>query len=385
MQTLSAPNPIAEPPRRTWVVSPAFDLTFFWGASALGLLTACIMLIWPQTVTACTWVWLVGLEGPHLIATWQRVYLDREERQTWRWLMPWSALTLSLGGVIWFLSTVFQSPLLFNLMLGLAALVAWDHAVRQHWGVYSLYAARNRIPEFWRRFDHIFLHVFLWFLLVNSLTVSPGNIHDYLSWLEPAYLRYLQVFFTAFTVIMLCAYAFSLLLRARRKVAPAPGIFALLCVFGLLVFIIYGIGPHEPLFSQASNPEQRILAMTAAGGFIHSWQYLGVVFAANKGRVKLLETGEQQPGTFSLQKISRILCRSPLFYYVLLVLISVLYGVLNGARGTMPGFNLFDANSGTARLFQGLYWGLFFHHFLLDHYIWRVRSQPRLRAEFGFA
>lgn len=367
--------------RSPWVVSPAFDLGFFWGASAAGLTAAALMLIWPALVLPLTWLWLTCLEGPHLIATWQRVYLDAEERRQWRGLLPWSILC-ALGGVILLaVSELTGQPAIFDLLLAIAALLAWDHTLRQHWGVYSLYAARHRQPQGWWRFDHHFLHIFLWYLLIASLFAVPVSSANYLPWLAPAWRALGRQAVTVVTALALAGYAFSVWLRWRRGVPWVPGLFALLCIVGMLSFLIFGVGPFEPLLGWADNPEQCILAMTLAGGVVHGVQYMGVVFAANRGRVRA--AGDAVPAS-ALGRFDLRLGRQPLLFYLGMVGISIGYAWLNAARGTMPGWNLFPSDSLATKISVALYWGLFLHHFLLDHFIWRVRTNPRLRAELGF-
>ena len=146
-----------------------------------------------------------------------------------------------------------------------------------------------------------------------------------------------------------------------------------MCQLGALAFAYFVLGHFEPLYPNASDPEQFFLAVTLAVGLLHSVQYLAIVFVVNQRRHAVGETWvarmSRQPGRF----------------YLFFVVGSLLYVALLASRGNSPGFNLFALNSDAARLFLALYWGVFFHHYYLDQKLWRPHLDPQLRFELGLS
>lgn len=369
-------QPAPATPANTWIVDARFDNVFFFGASTLGFAAALLMMAMPASALALLWIWYLFFEGPHLVATWQRTYLDARERRERRRLLVLSLLVFVPGLILWALSTFAHWREPFMLVLVAGALASWNHTVRQHYGIYAIYAARARMPAHWVRFDRWFIQLFVWWLFLASAVAIPANSPTLGPLLGPL-ARSLHPWVAALTLAAVAVYAASMVRRAREGVALKPAWFALLAVMGLLCFIIFVLGLFEPLFVAPEDPEQRILATTIAGGLVHSLQYLGIVFACNRRRYAAPDAPQRG-------WIAR-LGRSAWLAYALMVLISLGYVWINGARSNMPGYMLFERDGDMARLFVALYWGLFFHHYLLDQYIWRVRTDPRLRMELGLA
>jgi hypothetical protein len=86
----------ALPFQTTWIVSRRDDLVWFIGSAlvsyiALGLMAA------GTPITLIYLIWLVGVDGPHVIATVTRTYFDKQERRKLGWLM-WMMVPFMLAG-----------------------------------------------------------------------------------------------------------------------------------------------------------------------------------------------------------------------------------------------------------------------------------------------
>lgn len=117
---------------RRWLVSPAFDLTFFAGPA---LLTAAIALLLPPSLQVSPLGWLilvVGIDVTHVYATLFRTYLHPTER-------------LRRSGVLWGLPVVVWvgAAMVYSLSAGLfwtvMAYMAVFHFIRQQAGFSALY------------------------------------------------------------------------------------------------------------------------------------------------------------------------------------------------------------------------------------------------------
>ena len=76
----------------------------------------------------------------------------------------------------------------------------------------------------------------------------------------------------------------------------------------------------------------------------------------------------------------------PLLTLAALAALSIVaYGAINAAKGTLPLLQWAEASSALAQAAMALYWGVFFHHYVVDRYIWRVGASPLLRRELGLA
>jgi hypothetical protein len=64
-----------------WIINRKDDLIWFVGSvfASYGLLCANLML--GISAAVLTWIWALGVDGPHVYGTVSRTYADREERR----------------------------------------------------------------------------------------------------------------------------------------------------------------------------------------------------------------------------------------------------------------------------------------------------------------
>ncbi len=379
------------PTERGWIGGRRFDLVFFFGSSAAAALVGLVLVAAPALVVPAWWAWLWLFDGPHLFATWTRTYFDAEQRRSRRRLLVGSLLWLLPGPAALAATKLTRSQAPFDLFLLFAGVWSYHHYVRQHYGLLSIYERLTGARDRARRIDSLFLYGSLWGLFGLFLVTHPQNrVALSLPALLPAWGEALAI---AVAVVMGAAgvaYASLVAARARRGEPVRPGLFTLLPVLGLSAFSYFVVGAWEPLFPEPQNPEQAFLAVTVVGGIVHGAQYLGIVFAVNRRRYA--ERGGDDlsgrragrpPAPARAQSIASRLGRSPPLAYAFFVLLSLGYLAINAARGTGPIVAFYPETSDLARLFLGLYWGLFFHHYYLDQKIWRPHEDAALRRELG--
>jgi hypothetical protein len=353
-----------------WIGSRRFDLVYFFGAALFSVLLSLSLLFFPVILVPVWWLWLWLGDGPHLWATYTRTYLDPIQRAKHHKLLQFSLLWF-LPGILAWGATLFGIRELFDLYLFTALLWSTHHAVRQDYGILSIYQRYANVDDRVRRLDAQFLYVFFWG--ISGLFWFTHPLGRVAMMLPPRFPVWAEGVLWGAKVALLGVglfYLWQTLQRLRRNIAPWPALF-LVCQLGALTFAYFVLGHFEPLYPNAQDPEQFFFAVTVTAGVLHSIQYLAIVFVVNQRRHT---TGEAW-----IAKMSR----QPGKLYIFCLVGSLLYVMLLASRGNSPGFNFFALNSDAARLFLALYWGLFFHHYYIDQKIWRPHLDPQLRIELG--
>jgi hypothetical protein len=353
-----------------WIGGRRFDLLFFFASPALACVAGLLALAAPAAALPLwvAWLWLV--EGPHLLATWQRTYLDRDEWSR-RPRLLLGSLALFLPGVaLLALSEATGERLVFDAYLGAAALWSFHHGVRQHYGILTVYQRLDGTPERAWRADGRLLHAVMWGGFAVWVGLHPANRRLFGVGEAGLAETLLGAVGVAAIVIVLAVWARELVRRRRDGVSLRPAAF-LTAVLGSALFALAVIGPFEPIHPGASTPESLFLAVTVVGGTVHGVQYLGIVIAASKRRHP---AGGGVAGS---------LARAPAAAYVAMIVVSLGYLALNAARGAAPPFVVADPDGLTARAFLAVYWGLFFHHYYLDSQIWHPGRDPRVARDLG--
>src|SRR5580658_4565352 len=146
--------PIPSIPTR-WIISRRDDLVWFIGSAAISYLALVLMAV-GFPITLIYLIWLVGIDGPHVIATVTRTYFDRQERKRLGWFL-WVIFPLVIVGpvMVW----AGQGSLFFLFA------VCWQHyhIAKQHFGFVMLWKAKNKER------DPLDLKLDRWFLLTSTI------------------------------------------------------------------------------------------------------------------------------------------------------------------------------------------------------------------------
>jgi hypothetical protein len=359
-----------------WISSARYDGVFFFGAALLSISLGVLVLSVPVLLIPLWWLWLGLVDGPHFAATWIRTYLDPHERRTRGPLLLGSLVFWLPGFVALGLNRLLGSPAPFEAFLGFAALWGIHHAVRQHFGIMSIYERLGGASPWARRLDWFFLHGTMWLMFLVYLLFFPWNRTLLGLPAEPSAQEQWAIRALAATsAAVVLGYALLLALRWRRGEAIRPGLFALVVAVGTSAFGYFVVGAFEPLVPNPTNSEQLSFAVVLVGGSLHGLHYLGIIFA----------TGRRRYGRSPENTLAARLGRAPWIAYGCLVAVSLLYLVINACRGASPVWAVFPYDSDTARVFLSLYWGGALHHYYLDQKIWHPQRDPVVRRELGLA
>lgn len=350
-----------------WIQSARFDLTCFFGGSALALLLGSWMLWSPPVVVVLWWVWLLLFDGPHLLATWSRTVATANDRQRWGALVLWSLLWFLPGFLALGASVVFKQAWPFELFLLCATMWSIHHNTRQHYGVLAIYHARANTPVTSRQLDRRVLHLMMWGMFGVFVVGHPYN-RKIMGWPQAydAQATICAGVMLGGLSIVAVAWLVDVIRRVRAGQAALPCVFMAVPVL-LVHGLMYGIiGVREPVLPGAQNAEQYFMAVAVMMGLMHSTQYLGIIATVNRQRAQSARASWWD---------GRLLLG-----YGVMVAMSALYLLLNAARGVAPQ-SFFDAQSLYAKGFLALYWGIFFHHYYVDQWIWKVSRDAHLRAD----
>src|SRR5215213_1236755 len=171
-----------------WLISAREDLVWFIGSvvTSYALFALYVWGLVPLVPMVAAWAVLV--DAPHVFATFSRTYFDREERRA-RGRLLWGSLLFFAVGP---LAVVAGLGFLFFL----AALWAYYHLVKQHYGFMVLYKKKNadldRADNFLDRAFLLlaFTYPFVWFVAHDeeALKRVPEGLHAWLGTLESALL-----------------------------------------------------------------------------------------------------------------------------------------------------------------------------------------------------
>src|SRR5438477_4080190 len=119
-----------------WIISAREDLIWFIGsvAASYALLVLYVTGVLPLIPMVAGWAILI--DAPHVFGTFSRTYFDRSEWKTRRRLMLGSLLFFVVGPTMVLLGAGFT-------FFFIAALWAYYHLVKQHYGFMVLYKKKN--------------------------------------------------------------------------------------------------------------------------------------------------------------------------------------------------------------------------------------------------
>lgn len=333
------PQPIAVRPAGTsWIISRRDDLMWFIGPAAISYLALGLLAAgFPLTPIYLTW--FLAIDGPHVMGTVTRTYMDKRERQRLGWLM-WLIVPFCVVGplLVW----AGQGSLFYLFA------VCWQHyhIAKQHMGFMMLWKAKNKERD---PFD---LKLDRWFML--SSTTLPLAIFvvktRLMAW--PA----VQTLGSAAMAVYAIFALFYVARQVQKFRSGVPLNFPKLMLLAVLVPLQW-----IAFLYAASFGADGILRAGITLGLFHSLQYHRLMWFHNKNRYSVPEARERYGmAAFFAKSFGN---------YIIVAL------ALHWALNVLP-----SAYFPAVQWLQAAIWGLPFTHYLLDSKIWRVRGDRELAA-----
>jgi uncharacterized membrane protein len=331
-----------------WIIGARDDLVWFIGSVAASyalyaLYVARLVPLVPMMVA-----WAVLIDAPHVFATFSRTYFDREERRARARLLWWSLVFFAVGPVAVLLGLGF-------VFFFVAALWAYYHLVKQHYGFMVLYKKKNEDLAATDNFlDRVFLLLAFTYPFVafvardeEALKRVPAALHPWLGVLESVLL--------AATVVAGLAWLARQVQRAFAGLAlDVPKYLLLAAAIPMHWVVLLTPMPQKPI------------AIVAMLTIYHNLQYHRLVWFHNRKYARD-EACRERHG--AAEFISR-----RLLHYVLLGLV---FGLWYQGPRQYVNYAADQADFRT-QLASGFLWGYALLHYYLDSKIWRVRRDPSL-------
>ncbi|MFL6211837.1 MAG: hypothetical protein ACJ74W_23530 [Pyrinomonadaceae bacterium] len=348
MSTASTTELVAAPPRALslrWIISARDDLIWFIGSVASSYLLLALYVTGLVPLLPLVLAWAVLIDAPHVFGTFSRTYFDRAERLA-RPRLLWGSLAFFVVGPVMVLA---GAGLLFFF---LAALWAYYHLVKQHYGFMVLYKKKNcDLTPTDNALDRLFILFALAYPFVafiprdaEAMTKVPAALHWSLNYLANALL-----------VVTIMIALVWLARQVQRAWAAQP-------LDGPKYLLLAAAIPMHWVVLLTPMP-QKPIAIVAILTVYHNLQYHRLIWFHNQKYRR--EESRTQHG--AAEFISR-----RLLYYVA-------FGVLFGLSYRLPRFLVEQrqgAQSTAVQLLAAFFWGYAFIHYHLDAHIWRVRRDP---------
>jgi hypothetical protein len=338
-----------------WSIRARDELVWFIGSvvSSYALFALYVGGIVPLVPMVAAWAILI--DAPHVFGTFSRTYFDREERQARRRLL-WGSLAFFAVG-----------PLMVWVGLGLvffflAALWAYYHLVKQHYGFMVLYKKKNAdLAPTDNALDRLLILLALTYPFVAFVARDPEALARVPAKLAGG-LAYLETALLAATVGVALVWTLRQVQRAvQRQPLDVPKYLLLAACVPMHWAVLLTPMPHKPI------------AIVAILTIYHNLQYHRLIWFHNRKYASRSGDGGSNGEGRTRYGAAELISRRLINYLA--------FGVLFGLWYQVPRQYISHTGGQAARLTQlvaAFFWGYAFIHYYLDSKIWRVRRDPNV-------
>ena len=333
-----------------WIISAREDLVWFIGSvlSSYALLALYLTGILPLIPMVAAWAILI--DAPHVFGTFSRTYFDRAERRARKRLLAGSLLFFIVGPLM----VLAGAGLVFFF---LAALWAYYHLVKQHYGFMVLYKKKNQdLAPIDNALDRTFLLLAFTYPFVGFIARDPEAMARVPTLLQSG----VSTLSTALLVLTILSGAAWLARQVGRAFAGLP--------LDVPKYLLLAAAIPMHWVALLAPMPHKTIALVPILTFYHNLQYHRLIWFHNK-KYSSGDDCKQRYGAAEL--ISR-----RLLYYILF---GILFGLwYQGPRQYTLAYLLNHNQSENLwmQLAAAFLWGYAFIHYYLDSKIWRVRRDP---------
>jgi len=353
-----------------WIISTRDDLIWLIGSVASSYLLLILYVKGVLPLVPMVALWAILIDAPHVFGTFSRTYFDRTERQNRSRLLLGSLLFFAVGPIMVFAG----AGLIFFF---LAALWAYYHLVKQHYGFMVLYKKKNNdLAPVDNALDRLLLLFAFNYPFVAFIARDPEAMSRVPSTLQSGVNGLATILLVA-TVVLFVAWLGRQIQRALNgEPLDVPKYLLLAAAIPMHWIVLLTPMPHKPI------------AIVAILTIYHNLQYHRLIWFHNKkyvrtgsGSDRVTDGGEDNLGkTDELRTkygAAELISRRLLYYVAFGILFGLIYqgprqilGYLNLKNGTATDQSL------AIQLAISFLWGYAFIHYYLDSKIWRVRRDP---------
>jgi uncharacterized membrane protein len=361
-----------------WIISAQDDLVWFIGsvASSYALLVLYVTGIVPLVPMVAAWAILI--DAPHVFGTFSRTYFDRTERRNRARLLWGSLLFFVVGPLMVWAGAGF-------VFFFIAALWAYYHLVKQHYGFMVLYKKKNGdLAPVDNALDRLLLLFAFNYPFVAFIAQDPQAMARVPSVLQSS-VNMVAIFLLTGTVILGLAWLTRQIQRAiLGQALDVPKYLLLAASIPMHWIVLLTPMPNKPI------------AIVAILTIYHNLQYHRLIWFHNqkyttassivRGSSPTVREGSSGDVDASLSVRSKygaaeMISRRLLYY----IAFGVLFGLIYQGPRQYLGYltlkhhqNIGGANEQSFAVQVGIsfLWGYAFIHYYLDSKIWRVRRDP---------
>jgi len=349
-----------------WIIGAREDLIWFIGSVVssyllLGLYVAGIVPLIPMVAA-----WAILIDAPHVFGTLSRTYFDTSEWDTRKRLMLGSLLFFVVGPAMVLLGFGFT-------FFFLAALWAYYHLVKQHYGFMVLYKKKNNdLAAVDNALDRLLLLFAFNYPFVAYIASDPAAMER-----VPPVLRNgvnaVALLLLVGTVVLGTAWIGRQLQRAwLRQPLNVPKYLLLAAAIPMHWIALLTPMPNKPI------------ALVAILTIYHNLQYHRLIWFHNQKysvRSPNLREGAVRPLDLKKKYGPAALISRRLIFYIGF---GILFGLMYQGPRQVLGYLGLKATHGdptaelpvSVQLGVAFLWGVAFIHYYLDSKIWRVRRDP---------
>jgi hypothetical protein len=343
-----------------WIINAREDLIWFIGSVAASYLLLVLYVTGILPLIPMVAGWAILIDAPHVFGTFSRTYFDKSEWRTRKRLMLGSLLFFIIGPTMVLLGAGFT-------FFFVAALWAYYHLVKQHYGFMVLYKKKNNdlAPV-----DNALDRLLLMFAFNYPFVAFIANDRSAMARV-PALLRggvnAVALILLIGTIVICIGWLIRQLQRViSREPLNVPKYLLLAAAIPMHWVALFTPMPAKPI------------ALVAILTIYHNLQYHRLIWFHNQ-KYGAQDTHEPQAQMPAFQYGPAAFISRRLIYYLAF---GILFGIIyQGPRQFLGYLNLHTGDSPAAltlpvQLGIAFLWGYAFIHYYLDSKIWRVRRDP---------
>ncbi len=345
-----------------WIISARDDLVWFIGSVASSYLLLVLYVTGVLPLIPMVAGWAILIDAPHVFGTFSRTYFDRSEWKTRKRLMLGSLLFFIVGPAMVLLGVGFT-------FFFIAALWAYYHLVKQHYGFMVLYKKKNNDLA---PIDNALDRLLLLFAFNYPFVAFIANDATAMARVPPILRGGVNLVATLLLVGTIVLGVAWLVRQIQRAVSRQP--------LNVPKYLLLAAAIPMHWIALMTPMPAKPIALVAILTVYHNLQYHRLIWFHNQKygtrASRALDAGEMP--AYRTYGPAAFISRRLIFYIAFGVLFGVIY---QGPRQYLGYLNLHTGDSPAAlslpiQLGIAFLWGYAFIHYYLDSKIWRVRRDP---------
>jgi hypothetical protein len=347
-----------------WIINAREDLVWFVGSVAASYLLLVLYVTGVLPLIPMVAGWAILIDAPHVFGTLSRTYFDRAEWKTRKRLLLGSLLFFVVGPVMVLLGLGFT-------FFFIAALWAYYHLVKQHYGFMVLYKKKNKdLAPVDNALDRLLLMFAFNYPFVAFIAGDPNAMAR-----VPPFLRSgvnsVAMLLLGGTIVV---GGFWLIRQVQRLWLHQP--------LNVPKYLLLAAAIPMHWIALLTPMPAKPIALVAILTIYHNLQYHRLIWFHNqKYSVRSPTVREGSVDFADARKKygpAEFISRRLVFYLAFGIIFGIIY---QGPRQFLGYLNLHTGDSPAAlsvpiQLGIAFLWGYAFIHYYLDSKIWRVRRDP---------